>query len=375
MSRLSFNLLICFLLCSVDPSAYGQLMKLSDPNATPETRALYHHMEKLRSTGTMFGHQDDLAYGIGWKYQTGRSDVKSVTGAYPAVYGWDLGHIEIGDTFNLDTVSFVKMKAYIKKVYQSGGINTLSWHLNNPVNGKTAWDTSNTVSQIIPGGKYNEKYKAWLDKVAAFLNGLRGSKGELIPILFRPYHEYTGRWFWWGENNCTAEDYKALWRFTVDYLRNKKQLHNLIFVYSSSKFNSSEHYLERYPGDQYVDVMGFDTYSKPQEYDYVQTVTRQLADLQSVALQHHKIPAFTETGNITIPQANWWTKTLLPLISKYNLSYVLVWRNARMNHYYAPFPGQMSEADFKAFYESPKTIFLDKLSGKHIYQSKPIRNK
>jgi mannan endo-1,4-beta-mannosidase len=350
-------------------NGYGQLYQNpSDVKATSATRFLYLNMQKLQSQATMFGHQDDLAYGLGWKGDPGRSDVKSVTGAYPAVYGWDLGHIEMGSDNNLDTVSFSKMKTYIKEVYLRGGINTLSWHLNNPVNGKTAWDTTNTVSQIIPGGKYHQKFISYLDKVAAFINDLRGADGEMIPVLFRPYHENTGSWFWWGEGNCNAADYKTLWRFTVDYLRHKKQLHNLLFVYSPSRFNSQVHYLERYPGDDYVDIVGFDTYSKPKEYDYVSTVDKQLADLKQVAMQHHKIAALTETGNITIPQADWWTKTLLPMLKKYNVSYVLVWRNARLDHYYAPFPGQISEVDFKLFYQDQNIIFQDRLSGYHIYQ-------
>ena len=67
----------------------------SDKNATTETIALYNNLKKLMNEGFMFGHQDDLAYGVGWKYENGRSDIKDVTGDYPAVTGWELGHLEI----------------------------------------------------------------------------------------------------------------------------------------------------------------------------------------------------------------------------------------------------------------------------------------
>lgn len=65
---------------------------VSDPLATPETVALYKNLFSISKDHTLFGHQDDMAYGVRWKYEDGRSDIKSLTGEYPAVFGWDLGH-------------------------------------------------------------------------------------------------------------------------------------------------------------------------------------------------------------------------------------------------------------------------------------------
>src|SRR5215831_19143494 len=111
----------------------------------------------------MFGHQDDLAYGVGWKYEEGRSDIKDVTGDYPAVYGFELGHLELDAVTNLDSVPFAKIKNYIREAYARGGVLTLSWHLNNPRTGKTAWDpAAGTVKSILPGGDKNAKYQVWL---------------------------------------------------------------------------------------------------------------------------------------------------------------------------------------------------------------------
>lgn len=62
-----------------------------DKNATRETVNQYHNLKKVLSKGILFGHQDDLAYGFGWKYENGRGDIKDVTGDYPTVYGWELG--------------------------------------------------------------------------------------------------------------------------------------------------------------------------------------------------------------------------------------------------------------------------------------------
>lgn len=173
--------------------------KLSHPNPTKETKALYKNLHALSKKYVLFGHQDDLAYGVDWKYQEGRSDVKETAGDYPAVYGWDIGRIEHGSANNIDGVPFEKMKAYIKVGYERGAVITISWHFDNPLTGGSSWDTTrNTVKAILPKGDKHELYKQWLDKAAHFLLSLKGAKGEYIPVLFRPFHELTGRWFWWG---------------------------------------------------------------------------------------------------------------------------------------------------------------------------------
>src|SRR5262245_47715831 len=104
--------------------ASTQERQLSDKEATRETINLYNNLKRLADKGYMFGHQDDLAYGVEWKYKEGRSDVKDVTGDYPAIYGWELGGLErtTNNTANLDGVPFKKMKQFIKDGYQRGGV-------------------------------------------------------------------------------------------------------------------------------------------------------------------------------------------------------------------------------------------------------------
>ena len=168
-----------------------------DKGATRETINLYKNLKNVLNKGFMFGHQDDLAYGVGWKYEEGRSDIKDATGEYPAVYGWELGRLEMDHPVNLDSVPFNKMKQLIRAGYERGGVITISWHLNNPLTGKSAWDpATGTVSSILPGGTKHDLYEGWLDKVAAFLGSLQDRNGKLIPVIFRPYHELNGRWFW-----------------------------------------------------------------------------------------------------------------------------------------------------------------------------------
>src|SRR5579872_3110803 len=110
----------------------------TDPQATAETKALYKNLYGLNGQHILFGHQDDPCYGVGWKYIPGRSDIRDLTGQYPAVYGFDLGRIELGWAYNLDSVPFEKTKSFIWDAYERGGVITLSWHLNNPLTGGTA---------------------------------------------------------------------------------------------------------------------------------------------------------------------------------------------------------------------------------------------
>jgi mannan endo-1,4-beta-mannosidase len=346
---------------------YGQTYQPADKLATPETNRLYASLQHIVNDGIIFGHHDDLAYGVGWRGDNGRSDVKSVTGSYPALYGWDLSGIERDSSKDINSIPFRKQREFVKEVYERGGINTFCWHLNNPVNGKTAWDTSqNTVRQIIPGGAHHEAYKLYLDRVAKYVATLKGSHGEPIPILFRPFHELTGNWFWWCANTCSADEFKALWRFTIDYLRNTKGLHNLLIVYSVADFNSTDEFLARYPGDDYADIVGFDSYCKNVPA-FQREFERRVAMTQAIAAAHHKLSAIAETGYERLPQADWWTDVLLPIISRYKISYLMVWRNGGPDHFYAPYPGQMSAEDFKRFFKSNKIIFQNRLTGMDIY--------
>jgi mannan endo-1,4-beta-mannosidase len=54
------------------------------------------------------------------------------------------------------------------------------------------------------------------------LSSLKGSDGKSIPILYRPFHELTGNWFWWCKNNATPQEFKQIWKFTINYLEKQK---------------------------------------------------------------------------------------------------------------------------------------------------------
>jgi mannan endo-1,4-beta-mannosidase len=348
---------------------------LVDDNATTETKALYKNLKSISTDHVMFGHQDDLAYGVHWKREPGRSDVKDVAGSYPAVFGWELGDLEHGAELSLDAVNFEEMKGWIRDGFEMGGLITIAWHMDNPVSGGDSWDPTPAVHTIIPGGQNHELYKQWLDRFAEFASDLEVGwlssvgLGTKVPIVFRPFHEHTGSWFWWGGRNVTAEDYVALWRFTVEYLRDEKGLDHLLYAYSPDKFMSVQEYLEYYPGDEYVDVLGVDDYSVGgiDSTSIAENITRwRLATVSRLAAEKGKVWALTETGSESIPDPNWWTQRLLPVLdtdSTKGLAWVLVWRNHREEHHYAPYDGHPSADDFVKFREHPMTLFLDDLPG------------
>jgi mannan endo-1,4-beta-mannosidase len=350
----------------------------ADKKATAATSNLYQNLHSLWGKSVIFGHQDDLAYGIGWKYEPGRSDIKELTGEYPALFGWDISGIERDKLENIDGVPFNKMKAFITKAYDMGAVNTISWHLDNPLNGKTAWDTTaTTVAAIIPGGLKHDLYKTWLDKVAVLMGYLKGSDGKAIPILFRPFHELTGSWFWWGKKECSPADYKALYRFTADYLRDVKKIHNLIYVYNVSDFKSEADYLERYPGDNYIDILSFDAYQYGPVSNgpaFAKDMKAMLDIQQKIAEDHGKIMAVAELGYLEIPDPKWWTKVLWNSMKENKVSYVMPWRNVgfrpleKDNHYFAPYKGQASAGDFIEFYKLDKLMFQKKAQQQKLYK-------
>jgi mannan endo-1,4-beta-mannosidase len=354
--KTTIPLSVCFFICMVSCTMKPEL---TNSSATRETRELYRTMAELAEEYTLFGHQDDLAYGIGWWAEENRSDVKEASGSYPAVFGWDIAHI--GEERNIDSVRFDKMKEWIIKVHEMGGINTISWHMRNPVNESDSWDTQEAVIHILPGGSHHAYFKRQLDKAAEFFNALKTPDEVLIPVVFRPYHEVTGSWFWWGGNNVRPYDYHSLWQFTKQYLEKEKGVNNLIWCYSTDRFSSEEEYLNFYPGDAYIDMLGFDDYHSPHQQPEV--FAAELQTVTKLAKTRNKMATFSETGRETIPMENYWTGVLLKALKENGrgISYVLVWRNGRPDHYYAPYPGHPSTADFIRFKNDPSILFLDEL--------------
>lgn len=328
----------------------------------------------------MYGHQDDLSYGHSWKVGAERtferSDVLEVCGDYPAIVGFDLGGIELGGGMNLDDVPFDVISAAAVAHTLRGGIVTFSWHPRNPLTGGDSWDVSSdkVVASVLPGGECHDEFMQWLSRAADFFETMRLPDGRLIPMIFRPWHENVGSWFWWGGNLCSEEEYKALFIMTHDFFVKERGMTDIVWAYSPNSGISEEQYMSRYPGDEYVDVLGIDHYeylgsSEEQALedriaaanrDYIDVLRNNLGFLAEIASEKGKIMALSETGLESLVYDGWWTEVLMKGIDGFPVSYVLTWRNActMSTHFFAPFPGFDGAEDFILFHDSDKSLFL-----------------
>jgi len=348
---------------------------------------LLNRLDSLQQQGTMFGHQDDPFYGIGWAYEEGRSDVLETCGDWPAVMGFDLGGIEAGDAKNLDSVPFDLIRTEIIRHHQRGGIITISWHPRNPLTGGTAWDaTDGVVTAVLAEGETHDRFLTWLERVGAFLSSLTDEQGQPVPFIFRPWHENNGGWFWWGDTHCTPEEYKALWELTQDYIHS--QISNLksqiVWSYSPNLQGgfTDELFIPRYPGDDRVDIIGLDAYQWGTEEDYIRQASADLDYLCSYGAQHGKFVALTECGRRSMPDPTWWHRVLLPLIrsvspkdglsaersvsetvyQRSGLSYALVWRNQDAEEHFGPVPNTDNGREFMQLYNDPQILFLNDIA-------------
>jgi mannan endo-1,4-beta-mannosidase len=371
------TVLILLTLCS-----FGQKLPLpADKKATKETILLFQSLYELKNKGIMYGHQDDLMYGYRWWYEKDRSDTKDAVGDYPAVAGFELGHLELGNERSLDSVSFDQIKEQIKVQYRHGGVITISWHLNNPLTMQikdnlppgphgTAWDVSSkeVVSSILPGGRNNELFNSWLERLATFFLGLKDDKGIPIPFIFRPFHEHSGSFFWWGTTICTDQEYSALWRYTVGFLRDKKNIHNILYAYNTDRVTSLEQYLKGYPGDDIIDMLSLDMYDRGESFGG--ELDKALGFITREAVSRNKLTALSETGERR-GMKDWWSAVLLPVVSKYPVGYVLTWRDTYNSKYtVSGNPAQSFPEDFKNFFDSPRTLFLKDVQKENIYKRK-----
>ena len=178
-------------------------LSIVDKNATAQTKALYANLWDLAGKGFMFGHHDDLWYGRHWYDEPGGSDTKAVCGDYPAVFSVDLASI-MDNRYRSNSKENEIRRRVILEARERGEVILACIHINNPLtivgneNGYpagTSWDNTKCIDQILKEGtEVRGRYIEWLDRLADFACNLKDSKGELIPVIFRPYHECTQSW-------------------------------------------------------------------------------------------------------------------------------------------------------------------------------------
>ncbi len=363
MIRLLYLFLIVLIISCKSEEVKNSKSELNNTPLSAETQNLYNNLKEIAKTNILFGHQDAVAYGIGWTGEEFNSDVYMVSGDYPAFFGWDIGHID--STMNLDSVPFNHMKDWIIEVYKRGGINTIGWHGVNLATGGSSWDTTRVVDQLLPNGDLNSAFVAQLDKVADFFSGCVTPDGIKVPIIFRPFHEHNGSWFWWGYESCSDDEYKELWKFTHAYLTKEKGVNNILFSYSTDAFNGREEYLARYPGDDYVDLLGWDDYKSIRSLETRNVFLERIAVINELAKEKNKVGCLSETGYESLSKSDWFTQELLGGLKAApatdHVAYLLVWRNAWIPHHYAPYPGHPSVDDFLKFKNDSLIMFLSDL--------------
>lgn len=345
-----------------DDSQAPTVLSLADANATSETKALYSQLWAIQGKAWMFGHHDDLMYGRNWYGVDGGSDTKDVCGDYPAVYSLDFAQI-MDDRRESSAESNALRRKCIIQAYDRGMVVTACAHLNNPLTGKDSWDNSSkdVVKQILEdGSEVNRKFTGWLDNLSEFANGLKGSNGKTIPVIFRPFHEHTQTWSWWGKSCTTEAEFVALWQFTVSYLRDKKGVHNFIYAISPQMDSAkqSEDFIFRWPGDEWVDFIGMDCYQGINNSVFLNN----LKVMQKVSQAKKKPCGVTETGVEGFKVKDYWITNIAAPMAGRKVSLLVTWRNkydpeGSGNHYFSVFPGHISTDSFVAMYNRKDTAF------------------
>jgi len=332
-------------------------MKTCNPDATSETRFLYNNLKLMEGRAIFFGQMDPFFLNGNPTGNLFQSDIEDICGSLPALGSWELKNIGAGF---MDTLMCREVEYY----YNKNGIISFCWHMMDPAGrGFYTKDIPDPYAgnELLPGGKHHEWFLGQLDRIAFFFRQLKGQGGESIPVLFRPFHEMDGDWFWWGKPYVSAETFARLWQFTYDYLTKVKRINNLLFVFSPcDRFKARDGelgYLHYYPGDSYVDVLAQDNYGQARTAADSGAFVNQLRIMTKLAEEKNKISALSETGLDGLGIHDWFTQVLLKPVKNDSLArrvtYMAIW-----NRSFVPYPGHLAVPDFLKFYQDPVTLFM-----------------
>lgn len=226
---------------------------LADPEANEETRELYQYLRnEVWGKKVLSGCQAE------WNYNINDAErIYKASGKYPKVNVFDFQH------FDQPWINYRTPTA--KQWHQSGGIVSFMWHIHMPTNAfveqKSDWEGfyihGEKPCHILPSRCATEETlenRIFQQKLEGVAQLLLYYQSQGIPIIWRPLHEASGRWFWWGAEDGAA--YKQLYRYMFDYFC-QAGVHNLIWVWTSETGDD-----DWYPGDEYVDIVARDGYPK-----------------------------------------------------------------------------------------------------------------
>lgn len=261
-------ILILVLVCLLTMRASAQDASPANPNASDSARAVLAYLYDLPNRGDNrfltgqfggFGDGQSVDLARGHFEEAGRA-----IGGAPALTGWDLWNTD-------QTIAQSIAEAQQWGALYPRQLFTASVHFRNPWTGGGSADNDGWRTQAPTWTRFplNEllttttaagaAYHKWLDELAA---GLQWFEDRGRVVLWRPFHEMNGGWFWWTPRNTDAAQFHALWRNMFDYFTRVKGLDNLLWVYApNAGFRDFDTF---YPGAQYVDIIGLDYY-KPLE--------------------------------------------------------------------------------------------------------------
>jgi len=261
-------------------------MQLSNENATEQAKALYSYIAKTYGNAIISGQQESTWMGSD-DYEI--DYIKNVTGKEPAIRGLD---------FMNDDFSGVVSRA--KKWAKKGGIVTICWHCSAAFDKEyNACKADKLTAEeweavLTSGTPENAAFIAGMDKAGQALLELQN---EGIPVLWRPFHEFDGAWFWWGKGG--SEYFKRLWIMMYNHYTYDLGLNNLIWVlgYSHNGTDYGTNLADWYPGNRYCDIVGADSYEVSQngaEGRLFNPVKKIVGDARPLAMH--------ETGLIPTPK-------------------------------------------------------------------------
>ncbi|WP_025696484.1 glycosyl hydrolase, partial [Paenibacillus forsythiae] len=264
--RLFFIMLsLCLFLASVLPTGAGSLSIASaaaapespvNPDASPEAVKLLSYLYSISGNRIITGQHDYLE-----SPDEFNNKLQVTSSRYAALHGYELGAIN-GQTDGAVTWLRQNVVSSAIKWHKAGGIVAMTYHANLPGTTYSWANVQKSLSQadfdkyVTPGTTEYNNLITELDKVAVSLKTLRDAG---VPVLWRPYHEMNGDWFWWGKKKNFAD----LWDIMYDRFVNVHKLNNLLWVWSPNAPNSwADPYIKTYPGADKVDILAADIYNK-----------------------------------------------------------------------------------------------------------------
>jgi mannan endo-1,4-beta-mannosidase len=269
MLNLRAALATIVLIAAVAPMLQAQQPNASpvDPDATPEARSLLREIDSISGQGTLSG-QHNFPNTVS-RYS---DRILELTGSYPAIFGQDFGFSAGEDKDSI--LGRPSMTAEVIRQYHRGAVIALTWHAVRPTEDEpvtfrdsvqghlTDWEWQQLLT---PGTELHARWEKQVDRIAGYLSELQDAG---VPVLFRPYHEMNGNWFWWG-GRPGPQGSQELYRQLFDRYVHIHRLHNLVWVWNVNAPSVNAGPVDRYfPGDAFADVLTMDIYGPFEQAHY-----------------------------------------------------------------------------------------------------------